>query len=95
MLISSSIQIVSIELAQTNAREAMIYKYEAPTDKLIMNIEYQEQNKLICMYNNSIDVLNGQTSNTLVELENQKLSPHKMSQTLSCHALAWRSFITF
>ena len=74
IIISSSIQIVSIELAQSNPEQAIIYKYEAPTDKLIMNIEYQEQNRLICMYNDSIDVLKDKTNQTLIELENQKLS---------------------
>ena len=74
LLISSSIQIVSIELAQTNPKEAIIYKYEAPTDKLIMNVEYQEQNKLVCMYNNSIEILQDKKSNELINLENQKLA---------------------
>lgn len=74
IIISSSIQIVSIELAQTNPQEAILYKYEAPTDKLIMNIEYQEKNKLICMYNDSIDVLQDKSSNQLMKLENQKLA---------------------
>lgn len=74
IIISSSIQVVSMELAQTNPKEAIIYKYEAPTDKLIMNIEYQEQNKLICMYNDTIEVLQNKESNILIKLENPKLA---------------------
>ena len=74
IIISSSIQIISMELAQTKPEEAIIYKYEAQTDKLIMNIEYQEQNKLICMYNDSIDVLQEKNNNTIIKLENQKLA---------------------
>lgn len=74
ILISSRIQIVSMELAQTNTAEAIIYKYEAPTDKLILNIEYQEQNKLICMYNDSIDVFKENTSTTLEKFDNRKLA---------------------
>ena len=74
IIISSKIQVVSIELAQTNPKEAILYKYEAPTDKLIMNIEYQEQNKLICLYNDSMEVLQDKTSTTLIKLEEQKLT---------------------
>ena len=74
IIISSSVQIVSMELAQTNPDDAILYKYEAPTDKLIMNIEYQEQNKLICMYNDSIEILQDKKSNQLVKLENQKIA---------------------
>lgn len=73
IIIESKIQIISIELAQTNPEEAIIYKYDAQTDKLIINIEYQEQNKLICMYNDSIDILQDNVNNSLVELEDQKL----------------------
>lgn len=74
IIISSSVQIVSIELAQTNPQEAILYKYEAPTDKLIMNVEYQEQNRLICMYNDSIEVLKDKASTQIVKLENQKFA---------------------
>lgn len=74
IIISSKIQIVSMELAQTNPQEAMLYKYEALTDKLIMNIEYQEQNRLICLYNDSIEVLQDKTSTSLIKLEEQKLA---------------------
>ena len=74
IIISSRIQVVSMELAQTKPKEAILYKYEAPTDKLIMNTEYQEQDKLICMYNDSIEILQEQTSNELVKIENQKIS---------------------
>lgn len=74
ILISSRIQIVSMEMVQTNSNEAIIYKYEAPADKLIMNIEYQEQNKLICMYNDSIDVLQNNTDTVLEKFDDKKLA---------------------
>ena len=74
ILIQSKIQVVSIELAQTNPTEAILYKYEAPTDKLIMNIEYQEQNKLICMYNEGIENLQEKTSTELVKFKNKQLT---------------------
>ena len=74
ILIQSSIQIVSIELAQTNAEEAILCKYEAKTDKLITNIEYQERNKLICMYNDSIEVFENENSKEIVSFKNKKFS---------------------
>lgn len=74
ILIQSKIQVVSIELARTNPEEAILYKYEAPTDKLIMNVEYQEQNRLICMYNDGIEILQENTSTELVKFENRQLT---------------------
>ena len=73
ILIKSSIQIVSMELAQSNPANAIQYKYNAPTDKLIMNIEYQEKNKLVCMYNDTVEVLQEKNSSELMKLQNKKL----------------------
>lgn len=74
ILIQAKIQVVSIELAQNRPNEAILYKYEAPTDKLIMNIEYQEQNKLVCMYNDGIECLQENKSTELAKFENRQLA---------------------
>ena len=74
ILIQSKIQVISMELAQTKPQEAMLYKYEAQTDKLIMNVEYQEQNKLICMYNDGIEYLQENKSTELDKFEDKQLS---------------------
>ena len=74
ILIQSKIQVVSIELAQNRPNEAILYKYEAPTDKFIMNIEYQEQNKLVCMYNDGIECLQENKSTELAKFENRQLA---------------------
>ena len=74
ILIQSRIQVVSIESAQTKPDEAVLYKYEAPIDKLILNIEYQEMGKIICMYNDSIEVLQEDKNSKLVELKDKNIS---------------------
>ena len=74
IITKSSIQIVSIELAQTNTENAFISKYEADIGKLIMNIRYQENDKLICMYNDSIEIFNENESHELVKYEERKLA---------------------
>ena len=74
ILIQSSIQIVSMELAQTNPSEAISYKYEAPIDKIIINIEYQEKNKLICLYSDGIECLEDKTNKNLVEFKDSQPS---------------------
>ena len=74
IIIQSSIQIISIELAQTTPNESMLYKYEAPTDKLILNIEYQEKGKLLCMYNDSIESLQNNTSTEIIDLQEKNIA---------------------
>lgn len=72
ILIQSSIQIVSMELAQSKPKEAMYYKYEAPVNKMIMNIEYQEKNRLMCLYSDGIEVLEEQTNKNVVSFEDSQ-----------------------
>ena len=74
ILIKSNIQIISMETAQTNPKEAIIYRYEAPTGKLILNIEYQERENLVCMYNDSIEVIQSEKNTELAKLEDSKIA---------------------
>lgn len=68
IIIKSSVQIVSIDSAQITDR------YDSDTGKLILNINYQENNKLICMYNDSIGILKGMEYSELVKYESSKLA---------------------
>lgn len=56
-LINSSVKIVSIENAQKKSEEATIYSKEATTSKMIIKIKYQEKGELICVYDDSINVI--------------------------------------
>lgn len=74
ILIRSIIKTISIEIAQENPDKAIINTYEATTDKMIMNVEYQEKNKLICMYNDNIESLEGEKSTEILNYENKKIA---------------------
>lgn len=74
IIIKSSVQIVSMDLAQTNPDEAFINKYEATTGKLIMKIKYQENNRLICMYNDSIDIFYENENKEFIKYDEKKLA---------------------
>lgn len=68
IIIKSSVRVVSIEQAE------IIYRYEAPTGSLITSINYQEKNKLICMFDDSIGILDGENYSELLKYENNKLA---------------------
>ena len=74
IIIQSSIQIVSIELAKTNTENAFVNRYEAAVGKLIMSIKYQEKNNLICMYNDSIDIFSENGNKEFAKYEEKKLA---------------------
>ena len=56
-VIKSNIQIISIEGASSNPDNSIVKKFEGENNSLISNIEYQENNKLACLYTNKIDII--------------------------------------
>lgn len=70
-LIQSNVKIYSIEDAQKDTVNAIKKVYSATKDKLITNIEYQ--NKLVCMYNDSIDICSNTDKNTEESTDNKEL----------------------
>ena len=56
-IIKSMIKTISIEKAKDDPTNSVIYTYTENNNNLITNIEYQDRNILICMYNNSINLI--------------------------------------
>ena len=58
VLIKSNIEIISVEKARNSVDDATVYKYEAPNSKLISKLNYQDKNDLVCMFDDSISIIN-------------------------------------
>ena len=56
-LIKSSVKIISIEKAQAKSDDFIVYEKEADISKMIIKIQYQEKNNLICVYDDSINII--------------------------------------
>ena len=56
-LIKSSVKIISIEKAQAKSEDFIVYEKEADTSKMIIKVQYQEKNNLICVYDDSINII--------------------------------------
>ena len=74
VIIQSNIKIVSVEKAKTNPQDSIITTFKADVGKLIVNIQYQNKDRLICMYNDTIDMLEDGKSTTLVDLQQNKIT---------------------
>ena len=72
-IIQSNIRIMSIEKAKTDPENAIEKNYKSEQNKLITNIKYQAQNKLICMYTDKITIIENEQENTLVDNKSQKV----------------------
>lgn len=68
ILIQSSIKTVSIEKAKQTPSDSIINTYDAEQNDLIINIQYQDKNRLICMYNSSIHIIKDGKDEVLVSL---------------------------
>lgn len=56
--IKSTIKTISIEKARQTQSESIINTYVADMGDLILNIKYQDGNRLLCRYDNKIQVIN-------------------------------------
>lgn len=74
VMLQSSIRVISIEKARTDPSNSIINTYYADVGKLIMNIEYQSKDRLLCTYSDAIQVIQNDNKNTLQKLENPKIT---------------------
>ena len=72
-IIKSSIKIISIEKARTDPTNSVEKTYEGENDKLITNIQYQDKNKLICMYTDKITIIEDDQETNLIDNKDKKV----------------------
>lgn len=72
-IIQSNIKIVSIEKASTDPTNALENTYKSEINKLITNLEYQDKDKLVCMYTDSINVIENGKDTTLIDNSRKKV----------------------
>ncbi len=70
----SMIKTISIQKAQMQetVSEAIISTITSPNDSTILNLKYQEGNRLVCMYNNSIHVIQNGKDEELLNLQEKQ-----------------------
>lgn len=66
--IQAVIKIIAIEKAKAN-EDYITFTYTAPSNSLITNIEYQNKNKLICIYDDSIHVIENNQDQEIMKLQ--------------------------
>lgn len=73
VVVQSNIKIISIEDAKKNLPNSIRYTHIADTNKLIINVKYNNKNELICMYDDHIDILKEGQNTKLIDFEDEKL----------------------
>ena len=72
-IIKSGIKIISIEKARTDPTNSVEKTHEGENDKLITNIQYQDKNKLICMYTDKITIIEDDQETSLIDNKDKKV----------------------
>ena len=72
-IIQSNIKVVSIDKASTDPTNSLVNTYKSEENKLITSIKYQEKNKLVCMYTDSIHEIANEKDETLIESKDKKV----------------------
>lgn len=72
-VIQSNIKIISIDKASSDPTNSLENTYQGQNGKLITNIQYQDKNKLVCMYTDSIRIIENGQDKELINNENKKV----------------------
>lgn len=71
-IIQSNIKVISVEKAGSDPTNSLENTYKGESGKLITNIKYQDKNKLVCMYTDSISVIENGEESILIDNKNKK-----------------------
>ena len=66
-IIKSSVKIISVEKVQNKSEEATIYSKEADNSKMIIKIQYQEKGELVCVYDDSVNIIKDNQENEIMK----------------------------
>lgn len=70
--IQSNVKIISIEKAQADPSNSVEYIYPAESKEIIISLNYQDNNKLICMYDDSIHMIENNSDTKLLDISDTK-----------------------
>lgn len=67
-IIKSYVKILSVDLAQTDPDNSVIYSYESENGEIITNINYQTRDTAICMFNNYVQKVSLDSNERLYDI---------------------------
>ena len=73
-MVQSNIKIISIDKAEDDPTNSLENTYASEAGKLITNIKYQDRNRLICMYTDSVTQIEDNNETTLVDSSDKQIT---------------------
>ena len=72
-IVQSHIRVISIEEARTDPSNSEENNYQSGQNKLIIDIEYQDKNRIVCMYTDTISIIENGQETTMFDNEDKKI----------------------
>ncbi|MCI9063635.1 MAG: hypothetical protein HFJ17_03430 [Clostridia bacterium] len=73
-VIQSNVKIISVEKSKSDAENAIIYTYNAESGKLLTKLKYQSKGQVVCMYDNSIDVIKNEQNKQILDISDKQIN---------------------
>ena len=78
-IIQSNTRIISIEKAKTDPSNSEEKNYQSEQNKLIVNIEYQDKDKIVCMYTDTVNIIENEQETVLFENKDKKITAQSIN----------------
>ena len=72
-IVQSHVRVISIEDARTDPSNSEENNYQSEQNKLIIDIEYQDKNRIVCMYTDTISIIENGQETTMFDNEDKKI----------------------
>ena len=73
-VIQSNIRIISIEMTKTDPSNSEVNNYKSEQNKLLVNIAYQDKDRIVCMYTDTINVIENEQESVIFDNNNKKIT---------------------
>ncbi len=73
-VIQSNIRIIIIEKARTDPENSEEKNYKSEQNKLLVNITYQKDNRIVCMYTDTINIIENDQETVAFDNQNKKIT---------------------
>lgn len=67
-ILKSYVKIISVEKAQTEPKDSIVYTYESENGEIITNINYQDKENAICMFNGYVERVGKDSNERLYDI---------------------------
>ncbi len=78
-IIQSNVRVISIEKTKTDPQNSEVHNYKSQQNKLLVSIKYQDKGTIICMYTDTINVIENEQETVLFENKDKKITAQSIN----------------